>query len=118
MAEWKERTRYQASWGDTYVQVTIDGQIIELKFKEEPKFEELEKKVLEIAESIKNTPAPVQMVELTVDNAITFLNEKMVEAKPLEVAKITEFVSAKAVEIKPVEPIVKDPIIKEPVVVK
>lgn len=118
MAEWKERTRYQSSWGSWYVQVNLDGQVVELKFNDEPKFEELEKKVLEIAESIKNTPAPVQMVEMTVDNAINFLNEKMVEAKPLEVAKITQFVSAKAVEIKPVKPIVKDPIIKEPVVVK
>ena len=111
MTEWKERTRYQSSWGSWYVQVNLDGQVVELKFSDEPKFEELEKKVLEIAESIKNTPAPVQMVELTVDNAITFLNEKMVEAKPLEVAKITEFVSAKAVEIKPVEPIVKEPVL-------
>lgn len=122
MAEYKERTRYQASWGAWYVQVQYPtGEIVELKFDHEPKPEMVDKRAQVIADSMaveKAKPAPAPLVELTVDTAIAYLQEKLVEAKPLEVAKITEFVSAKAVEIKPVEPIVKDPIIKEPVVVK
>ena len=118
MANWKERTRYQASWGVWYVQVILDdGRMVELKFDNEPKAEEVEKVALSLP-AVEILPEPPQLVELTVDNAISFLNEKMVTAVPLDVAKITEFVSAKAVEIKPVEPIVKDTIIKEPVVEK
>ena len=38
----KEITRYQASWGAWYVQVLLDdGRRMELKFKEEPKVEEV-----------------------------------------------------------------------------
>lgn len=99
----KEITHYQASWGARYVQVILDdGRRMELKFFHDPTFEEIEKIVL--AMPVVEDEPPV-LVELTVDNAINFLNEKMVEAQPLEVAKITEFVSAKAVEVKPVEPI-------------
>jgi hypothetical protein len=37
MTNWIERTRYQASWGDWYVQVQFDdGQIVELKFDHSP----------------------------------------------------------------------------------
>jgi hypothetical protein len=37
MANWIERTRYQASWGAWYVQVQFDnGQIVELKFDHNP----------------------------------------------------------------------------------
>jgi len=102
----KEITRYVASWGDIYVQVILDdGKRMELKFDHDPTFEEIEKIVL--AMPVVEDEPPV-LIELTVDNAINFLNEKMVEANPLEVAKITEFVSAKAVEIKP---IVKEPVL-------
>lgn len=38
-----ERTRYQASWGAWYVQVTMDdGQTVELKFDHEPTWAEVE----------------------------------------------------------------------------
>ena len=39
---WTERTRYQASWGDWYVQIEIDGQVVELKFNHSPTAEEIE----------------------------------------------------------------------------
>jgi hypothetical protein len=98
-----ERTRYQASWGAWYVQVEFDdGRIVELKFKDEPKWEEVEKVAL-LLPPIEIPPAPKELVELTVDSAIAFLNEKLVEK--VEVAKITEFITDKAVELKPIEPI-------------
>jgi len=103
----KEITRYQASWGAWYVQVlTDDGQRIELKFDHEPKLEEVEKVALSIPkyEAVKQ---PV-MVELTVDNSIAFLKERLAVAEPVEVAKITEFTkTAPADEVKPIpiEPI-------------
>ena len=104
----KERTRYQASWGAWYVQVTMnDGQIVELKFDHEPKWEEVEKIALSLP-PIEILPEPPQLVELTVDNAIQFLNEKLVEQ--VEAAKITEFITDKAVELKPVEPLPIEPI--------
>ena len=39
---WTERTRYQASWGDWYVQIEIDGQICELRFGHPPTAEEID----------------------------------------------------------------------------
>lgn len=33
---WTERNRYQASLGAWYVQIEIDGQIVELKFQHSP----------------------------------------------------------------------------------
>lgn len=36
MANWTERNRYQASWGAWYVQIEIDGQVVELKFDHNP----------------------------------------------------------------------------------
>ena len=103
----KEITRYQASWGAWYVQVLLDdGRRMELKFKEEPKPEEVEKVALAIPpeEEVKMP----ELVELTVDNAISFLNEKLVEAVPTDISKITAFVAEKAV--KPVEPLPIEPI--------
>lgn len=38
----KERTRYQASWGDWYVQVEVDGQVIEFRFDHFPTSEEVD----------------------------------------------------------------------------
>ncbi len=103
----KEINRLQASWGAWYVQVLLDdGRRMELKFKEEPKPEEVEKVVLAIPpeEEVKMP----ELVELTVDNAISFLNEKLIEK--VEVAKITSFVAEKAVELKPIEPVLVEPI--------
>lgn len=101
----KERTRYQASWGAWYVQVTMDdGQIVELKFDHEPKPEMVDKQAQVIADSMaveKAKPAP--LVELTVDTAIAYLQEKLAEAVPEEVAKISEFAkTAPADEVKPI----------------
>jgi len=39
---WTERIRYQASWGDWYVQIEISGQIFELKFDHSPTAGEIE----------------------------------------------------------------------------
>lgn len=104
----KERTRYQASWGAWYVQVEFDdGRIVELKFKDEPKWEEVEKIALSLP-PVEIPPAPKELVELTVDSAIAFLNEKLVEK--VEVAKITEFITDKAMELTAVEPLPIDPI--------
>ena len=103
----KEITRYQASWGAWYVQVLLDdGRRMELKFDHEPKPEEVEKVALVIPpeEEVKMP----ELVELTVDNAISFLNEKLIEK--VEVAKITGFVAEKAVELKPIEPVLVEPI--------
>jgi len=96
----KEINRLQASWGAWYVQVLLDdGRRMELKFKEEPKQEEVEKVVLAIPpeEEVKMP----ELVELTVDNAISFLNEKLVEK--VEVAKITSFITNKAGELTPAD---------------
>ena len=42
MANWKERTRYQASWGAWYVQIQFcTGEIVELKFDHEPTAQEI-----------------------------------------------------------------------------
>ena len=39
---WTERNRYQASWGAWYVQIEIDGQVVELKFDHSPTTEEID----------------------------------------------------------------------------
>lgn len=40
---WTERTRYQASWGDWYVQIQFGtGEIIELRFDNEPTMQEID----------------------------------------------------------------------------
>jgi len=96
----KEITRYQASWGAWYVQVILDdGRRMELKFKKEPKPEEVEKVALSLPpyEEVKQP----QLVELTVDNAISFLNEKL--ANNEEKTKITSFVVERASELKPAD---------------
>lgn len=84
----KEITRYQSSWGAWYVQVD-NGTRMELKFDHEPKIEEVEKLVLSmpVIEEVK----PPELVELTVDTAINYLQTKLAEAEPEDVAKISEF---------------------------
>ena len=100
----KERTRYQASWGTWYVQVTLDdGRIVELKFIDEPKPEEVEKVVLSLP-PIEILPEPPQLVELTVDSAITFLTEKLASTDT-DKDIITAFITEKAEAIKVVEPL-------------
>ena len=39
---WTERNRYQASWGAWYVQIELDGQVVELKFDHSPSTEEID----------------------------------------------------------------------------
>ena len=40
---WTERTRYQASWGDWYVQIQFEtGEIVELKFDHQPTADEIQ----------------------------------------------------------------------------
>lgn len=52
---WKEITRYQASWGAWYVQVSLeDGRRLELKFEKEPD----EKVIQKVVDSIPPEPEP------------------------------------------------------------
>ena len=61
----KEITRYQASWGAWYVQVLLDdGRRMELKFKEEPKPEEVEKVALAIRPAEELTPADLEPIKV------------------------------------------------------
>jgi hypothetical protein len=61
----KEITRYQASWGAWYVQVLLDdGRRMELKFKEEPKPEEVEKVALAIPPAEELTPADLEPIKV------------------------------------------------------
>ena len=39
--DWTEIRRYQASWGDWYVQIAIDERVLELRFDAEPSPAEL-----------------------------------------------------------------------------
>lgn len=65
----KERTRYQASWGDWYVQIEFDnGQIIELKFDHEPTSIEVDAKAQEVWE---NMQPPVPTIELETEDGTT-----------------------------------------------
>lgn len=103
---WKERMRYQASWGEWYVQIEFeDGQIMELKFAKSPDSKQLAIAVSKLQEIIANTPVvkPVELVELSVDNAIAYLEGQMASTDAKAKSKITAFVTA----VKPVEPIVK-----------
>ena len=61
----KEITRYQASWGAWYVQVLLDdSRRMELKFKEEPKPEEVEKVALAIPPAEELTPADLEPIKV------------------------------------------------------
>lgn len=62
MANWSERTRYQASWGAWYVQIEIGGQIVELKFDHEPKWEEVEKVAQQVWLNMQ-LPEPIIILE-------------------------------------------------------
>jgi len=54
---WTERTRYQASWGAWYVQIELDGQVVELKFDHSPSTEEIEPIAQQVWASMQ-PPAP------------------------------------------------------------
>ncbi len=99
----KEITRYQASWGAWYVQVLLDdGRRIELKFKEEPKIEEVEKVALSLP-AVEILPEPPQLVELTVDTALAYLDEKLLSTDMVEKTKITAYITDTTDELKVVE---------------
>ena len=66
---WKERIRYQASWGDWYVQIEFeDGQIIELKFDNKPTNNEIDVKAKVIWESMQ---PPASTIELEAEDGKT-----------------------------------------------
>lgn len=67
MADYTERTRYQASWGAWYVQINLDGQVIELKFDHEPSTLEVDAKAQMVWESMQ-PPAPT--IELEAENGV------------------------------------------------
>ena len=53
MSEYKEIRRYQASWGDWYVQVVVDGRLLELRFLKEPDEAQVYEAVTRLVESEK-----------------------------------------------------------------
>ena len=64
----KERTRYQASWGDWYVQIEFDnGQIIELKFGHEPTSIEVDARA---REAWANTQPPAPTIEVVAEDGM------------------------------------------------
>lgn len=62
MANWTERNRYQASWGAWYVQIEIDGQVVELKFQHSPTAEEIEPIAQQVWQSMQ-PPEPTIILE-------------------------------------------------------
>lgn len=56
MSEYKEIRRYQASWGDWYVQVVVDGQLVELRFLKEPDEAQVYEAVTRLVEAEKAAP--------------------------------------------------------------
>jgi len=42
MVNWIEKNRYESSWGAWYVQIELDGQVVELKFKHSPTSAEID----------------------------------------------------------------------------
>ena len=63
--EWTERNRYQASWGAWYVQIELDGQVVELKFAHSPTAEEIEP----IAQQVwANMQPPTPTIEVVAED--------------------------------------------------
>lgn len=52
---WIERNRYQTSWGAWYVQIEIDGQVVELKFDHSPTNAEIDPIAQQVWLSIQAT---------------------------------------------------------------
>ena len=68
----KERTRYQASWGAWYVQVTMDdGQDVELKFDHEPTWAEVEPVAQSVWASMQPPPPPVPTIGVITEEGVT-----------------------------------------------
>jgi hypothetical protein len=59
---WTERIRYQASWGDWYVQIEISGQIFELKFDHSPTAGEIEPVAQQVWASIQPPEPAIEVV--------------------------------------------------------
>jgi hypothetical protein len=59
---WTERNRYQASWGAWYVQIEIDGQVVELKFQHSPSTEEIDPIAQQVWQSMQ-PPEPTIILE-------------------------------------------------------
>ena len=64
---WTEHNRYQASWGDWYVQIELDGQVVELKFPHSPTAEEIEPIAQQIWLSMQ-PPAPT--IEVVAEDGV------------------------------------------------
>ena len=59
-AEYTEIRRYQASWGDWYVQVTIYGRLLELRFLMEPDKGQVYEAVTSLVEAEKAAPVTLE----------------------------------------------------------
>ena len=64
---WTEHNRYQASWGDWYVQIELDGQVVELKFPHSPTAEEIEPLAQQVWQSMQ-PPAPT--IEVVAEDGV------------------------------------------------
>ena len=64
---WTEHNRYQASWGDWYVQIELDGQVVELKFPHSPTAEEIEPLAQRVWQSMQ-PPAPT--IEVVAEDGV------------------------------------------------
>ena len=60
--EWTERTRYQASWGAWYVQIEIDGQVVEWKFDHSPTFAEIDPIAQQVWQSMQPPEPTIEVV--------------------------------------------------------
>jgi hypothetical protein len=56
----KEIRRYQASWGDWYVQVVVGGQLVELRFLKEPDETQVYEAVTRLVEAEKAAPVTLE----------------------------------------------------------
>jgi hypothetical protein len=65
---WTERVRYQASWGDWYVQINLDEQVVELKFDHEPTSIEVDAKAQEVW---LNMQPPAPTIGLITEDGVT-----------------------------------------------
>ena len=64
---WTEHNRYQASWGDWYVQIELDRQVVELKFQHSPTAEEIEPIAQQVWASMQ-PPAPT--IEVVAEDGV------------------------------------------------
>ena len=64
---WIERNRYQASWGAWYVQIELDGQVVELKFPHSPTAEEIEPIAQQVWAAMQ---PPVPTIEVVAEDGV------------------------------------------------